>query len=90
MTTKTASISEFKERLTKRAEQDPEFRSLLLKDTNKAIELEFGVKLPAATQVIISIDRPFDGPQELDDDALDNVSGGLNISVVGISLPPRK
>ncbi len=74
-------IAKLLDEAAKKSLEDSKFRKELLKDANAAIKKEYGQELPMQVTFHESNDKklvfvlPID--KELNDDTLDNVSGGL-------------
>lgn len=77
-------IAKLLDEAAKKSLEDSKFRGELLKDANAAIKKEYGEELPMQVTFHESNDKklvfvlPID--KELNDDILDQVSGGLNVS----------
>ncbi len=75
------------DRIVERADNDAAFKELLLHDPKAAVENHTGAKLPPTSKVHVHEAVPntmylylagsHDGPEELTDDALEAVSGGV-------------
>lgn len=91
METKVLSTLELNEVIAKKAGEDEAFRLALLSDPKSALEKELGVAFPEDTKVEVHVENikvlhliiPAENTDELTDDQLEGVAGGITLQQPG-------
>jgi hypothetical protein len=84
------------DRIAERTDYDAAYKKLLLQDARAAVEAETGGKLPPSCKVHVReavpntmylyLASPQNGPEELTDEALEAVSGGILQMLIGMAV----